>query len=223
MLRVALTPAAPVHAKVGSMVAYTGQLSFARASSRAGGVKKMFKKAVSGEGVTLMNVTGGGHLYVADDAKNIILLRLAAGESLSVAGNDVLAFEATVQWDVHLTKGAGGVLSGGLASVFLTGPGVAAISCHGDPLALPVGPGREAVADPDAAVAWSGHLKPSLKTAFSARAIIGRSAGETLQMAFASDTPGFVIVQPFEEKPPPPPPSAGGGGAGFMEAAGSFM
>ena len=182
------------------MVAYTGQLSFVRASSRAGGVKKMFKKAVSGEGVTLMNVTGGGHLYAADDAKSIILLRLGAGESLSVSGNDVLAFEATVQWDVHLTKGAGGMLSKGLASVYLTGPGVVAITCHGDPLALPVGPGHDAVTDPEAAVAWSGHLKPTLKTDISLRGVFGRGSGEAIQMAFASPTPGFVVVQPYEEK-----------------------
>lgn len=198
LLRVAV--AGPVQTKVGSMVAYRGSLSFSRASLRKQGLSRLMKKMWSGEGVSLTTVTGSGLLYLADEAKNVILLRLAASESLSVTGSDVLAFEDSVSWDIKITQGMGGMMSGGLTNVLLTGPGVVAVTCHGDPLALTVGPGSEVCVDPDAAVAWSGHLKPTLKADITMRGVLGRGSGEAFQMAFKSDEPGVVVVQPYEEK-----------------------
>lgn len=198
LLRVAV--AGSVQTKVGSMVAYRGGLTFSRASARKQGVSRLIKKMWSGEGVSLTTVTGNGLLYLADEAKNVILLRLAAAESLSVTGSDVLAFEDSVAWDIKITQGMGGMMSGGLTNVLLTGPGVVAVTCHGDPLALTVGPGSEVCVDPDAAVAWSGHLKPTLKTDITMREVLGRGSGEAFQMAFKSDEPGVVVVQPYEEK-----------------------
>lgn len=201
MLRVAVSSS--VQTKVGSMVAYRGDLSFARASARKQGVGRLMKKMWSGEGVSLTTVTGKGTLYLADEAKNVTLLLLAAGESLSVTGSDVLAFEDSVAWDIKVTQGVGGMMSGGLTNVLLTGPGVVAVTCHGDPLALTVGPDADVFVDPDAAVAWSGHLKPTLKTDISMRGVLGRGSGEAFQMAFKSEsaTPGLVVIQPYEEKP----------------------
>eukprot|EP00168_Porphyra_purpurea_P001339 TRINITY_DN1165_c0_g2_i1.p3 TRINITY_DN1165_c0_g2~~TRINITY_DN1165_c0_g2_i1.p3 ORF type:complete len:108 (-),score=32.83 TRINITY_DN1165_c0_g2_i1:213-515(-) len=92
------------------------------------------------------------------------------------------------------------MMSAGLSNVLLTGPGIVAITCHGEPMVMAVGPGAGACVDPDAAVAWSGHLQPTLKTDISLRGVFGRGSGEAIQMAFASATPGFVIVQPYEEK-----------------------
>ena len=198
MLRVQVTSSVLV--KVGAMVAYRGALSFNRTSARKQGVGRLLKKMVTGEGVSLTVAAGQGALYLADDAKNIILLQLSAGESISVSGSDVLAFQEGVSWDVRMVQGAGGMMSAGLSNVLLTGPGAVAITCHGDPLALSVGPGVDACVDPDAAVAWSGHLKPTLKTDISLRGVFGRGSGEAIQMAFASATPGFVVVQPYEEK-----------------------
>lgn len=197
MLRVAVSSS--VQTKVGSMVAYRGDLSFARASARKQGVGRMVKKKLTGEGVTLTTVSGRGCVYLADMGKNIILLKLAAGESLSVSGANVLAFAAEVTWDIKMTKGLGGMASAGLSNVLLTGPGVVAVTCHGDPLALSVGPGADVFVDPDAAVAWSGNLKPALKTEVSMRGMMGRGSEESIQMAFKSDTPGFVVIQPYEE------------------------
>ncbi|GAB0491725.1 hypothetical protein MMPV_002980 [Pyropia vietnamensis] len=201
MLRVLVT--STVQTKVGSMVAYRGDLSFTRASARKQGVGRLMKKMLSGEGVSLTTVSGKGTLYLADEAKNIILLRLAAGESLSVTGSDVLAFEDSVAWDIKVIQGIAGMMSGGLTNVLLTGPGVVAVTCHGDPLALTVGPGSDAFVDPDAAVAWSGHLKPTVKTDISMRGVLGRGSGESFQMAFKAeaDAPGVVVIQPYEEKP----------------------
>ena len=47
-----------IQAKAGSMVAYQGDVSFEHAGS--GGMSRMLKKAVSGEGTTLMKMTGTG-------------------------------------------------------------------------------------------------------------------------------------------------------------------
>jgi uncharacterized protein (AIM24 family) len=51
--------------------------------------------------------------------------------------------------------------------------------------------------DPQATVAWSGELKPELKTNVDFKTLIGKDSGETFQMKFRGE--GFVIVQPFEE------------------------
>ena len=54
----------PVKAKVGSMVAYQGDANFSGAGS--GGMAKFIKKATTGEGVTLMDVSGTGEAFLAE-------------------------------------------------------------------------------------------------------------------------------------------------------------
>jgi uncharacterized protein (AIM24 family) len=50
--------------------------------------------------------------------------------------------------------------------------------------------------DPDATVAWSTNLSPSIETNKTIE--IGQTSGEALQMAFTGSE-GFVVVQPNEE------------------------
>jgi uncharacterized protein (AIM24 family) len=50
--------------------------------------------------------------------------------------------------------------------------------------------------DPDATVAWSTDLSPSLEVAKTFE--IGQTSGESIQMAFTGSE-GFVVVQPCEE------------------------
>lgn len=57
-----------------------------------------------------MKATGDGKLYVADQGKKISILRLAEGESIFVNGNDLLAFEPSVRWDIKLMKKCRGCL-----------------------------------------------------------------------------------------------------------------
>ena len=59
-----------VQAKLGSMVAYQGEVGFEHAGS--GGMSKMLKKAVTGEGQALMKVTGTGEVFLADAAQDIV-------------------------------------------------------------------------------------------------------------------------------------------------------
>ncbi|KTG07654.1 AIM24 family protein [Haloferax profundi] len=184
-----------IMAKAGTMVGYEGDISFERKS--AGGLKGMLKKKVSGEGDVMMQASGSGNLYLADQGKEVQILELDAGEEISVNGNDVLAFESSVNWDIKMLTSIAGASTGGLFNVFLEGPGHVAITTHGKPLVLetPVS------TDPNATVAWSGNVSPSSKRDVNVKSLIGRSSGETYQLEFAG-TDGFVIVQPYEEVQP---------------------
>ena len=53
-----------IQAKAGSMVAYQGEVSFEHAGS--GGLGRLVKKAVTGEGTTLMKMAGSGEVFLAD-------------------------------------------------------------------------------------------------------------------------------------------------------------
>jgi uncharacterized protein (AIM24 family) len=54
-------------------------------------------------------------------------------------------------------------------------------------------------ADAQAAITWSAGVTASLKTEMSAKALIGRSSGESIQMAFSGE--GWLLVQPSEGRP----------------------
>nr|WP_238380678.1 AIM24 family protein [Methanolobus vulcani] len=58
---------------------------------------------------------------------------------------------------------------------------------------------RPVFTDPNATVAWSGNLQPDIKTDISLKTLVGRSSGESIQMAFKGE--GFVVIQPYEEIP----------------------
>lgn len=185
-----------VWTKMGSMIAYTGNIKFERERVMEHGLGKMFKKAFTGEGTALMKAEGNGRLYLADQGKKITIFDLGH-ESITVNGNDLLAFEPTIEWDIQLMRKMAGMMSGGLFNVHLKGPGKVAITSHYEPLTLLVEPGKPVLTDPNATVAWSENLQPEFRTDVSFRTFIGRGSGESIQMEFSGE--GFVIVQPFEE------------------------
>ena len=185
-----------VWTKLGAMVAYTGNVSFKREGVLEHGLGRMLKKAITGEGMTLTKAEGQGTIYLADQGKKVSILNLN-NESLYVNGNDLLAFENGIQWDIKLMKKISSILAGGLFNVKLEGTGMVAVTTHYNPLTLKVTPDRPVFTDPNATVAWSGNLYPDLKTDLSVGSFLGRGSGESLQMAFQGE--GFVVVQPFEE------------------------
>lgn len=185
-----------VWSKMGAMISYIGDIKFERERVLEHGLSKMFKKALTGEGTQLMKAKGKGRLYLADQGKKVTIFDLQ-DESLCVNGNDLLAFEPTINWDIHLMRKMAGIMSGGLFNVTLQGRGKVAITTHFEPLTLLVKPGETVYTDPHATVAWSGNLTPEFKTDISFRTFIGRGSGESIQMAFSGE--GFVIIQPYEE------------------------
>lgn len=187
-----------IWSKLGAMVAYRGAVKFNREGVFEGGLGKAFRKFVSGEVAPLVKLEGSGRVYLADTAKHITIVRLQ-GETLNVNGNDLLAFEDSIHYDITLHRRIAGMLAGGLFSVRLTGHGMVALTSHGQPLTLRCSAQDPLYTDPNATIAWSGNLTPELKTDINFRTLIGKGGGETFQMRFAGD--GFVVVQPFEEIP----------------------
>jgi len=182
-----------VMAKAGSMVAYTGDLSFTGRASAEGGIKGFLKEAATGEGTPVMAVEGEGHVYLADHGKKVQVLELGADDSITVNGEDVLAFESGLSYEIDTIDSLAGSFAGGLTNVYLQGPGHVALTTHGDPLVLdpPVS------TDPSATVAWSG-TSPDVAVNKSLSDMVGQESGERFQLNFGGRD-GFVVVQPYEE------------------------
>lgn len=205
-----------VLAKAGSMIAYQGQVSFAR---KGGGAGKWLKKQVSGEQFTLMEATGSGELFLADGANDIVLLYLN-NEAIGVESLNLLAFTPSLSWDIKMIKGAG-MMAGGMFNVELQGTGYLALISKGEPLALAVTPEGPTYTDPNATIAWSYGLEPSIHSDANLKSLKGMfgsmTSGETFQLAFQGQ--GYVIVQPSEEAPKTTMAGSGGGGG----AAGGIL
>lgn len=185
-----------VWTKLGSMVAYQGNVKFTREGIMEQGLGNLLKKMVSAEGCRLTKAEGQGKVYLADYGKKITILQLQ-NQSICVNGNDILAFESSIRNEIKLVKRIAGMLMGGLFNVHLSGTGLIAFTTHFEPLTLMVKPGTPVFTDPNATVAWSGNLQPTLKTDVSLKTFLGRGSGESFQMMFEGD--GFVVIQPYEE------------------------
>jgi uncharacterized protein (AIM24 family) len=185
-----------VWTKMGSMVAYLGNIKFTREGMMEHGVGTFLKKAVSGEGARLTKAEGAGRLYLADAGKKVQILSLQ-GETIFVNGNDLLAFEDSIKWEIKMMRKLSAMMAGGLFNVRLSGEGMVAITSHHEPLVLMVSPQTPIMTDPNATIAWSGTLTPEFKTDISLKTFFGRGSGESIQMRFAGE--GFVVIQPFEE------------------------
>ncbi|CAB4935036.1 unannotated protein [freshwater metagenome] len=204
LLKVRLDDGA-IQAKRGSMVAYQGDVTFEHAGS--GGMSRMIKKAVTGEGADLMKMRGTGEVFLADAAQEVHLV-LLENDSLTVNGPNLLAFDADIDWDItRLTGGAAGALAGGLFNMTLRGSGWVALVTDGPPILLDVA-AAPTFADAQAAVTWSSGVTAGLRTDVSAKTLIGKSSGESIQMAFSGE--GWVLIQPSEGRVS----GIGGGGGG---------
>lgn len=210
LLKVELN-AVTIQAKLGSMVAYQGDVTFEHSGS--GGMGKMLKKAVSGEGTKLMKVTGTGEVFLAERAQEIHLIYLE-DDFVTCNGRNVLAFEAGIDWDIKKTQGgASAMMAGGLFNMELRGTGWLALLSDGPPVLLNVAE-AQTFADAQAAIVWSSGVTTSMKTDFKAKNLIGRGSGEALQVAFGGQ--GWVLIQPSEGIPGPVAAGGGSGGIGNL-------
>jgi uncharacterized protein (AIM24 family) len=205
-----------IQARLGSMIAYQGDVRFEHAGS--GGLNRWVKKAVTGEGTKLMKVEGSGEVFLADQAQDIHLIKLE-GESITCNGKNVLAFDAGIEWDItRLDSGMAGALSGGLYNMALSGTGWVAVLSDGPPVLLQTGDTPTFV-DPNAAITWASSVAPHVKVDANLKSLIGKSSGETIQLGFQGA--GWVLVQPSEgQVTSQTNGSAGGGGGGLLGALG---
>ena len=182
-----------VWARTGSMVAYQGDVRFANKGS--GGLGKMFKQAMTGEGVPLMQCSGQGELFVANAAADIQVLYLDNDE-ISVNGRNVLAFSSSIQWDIRRIQARGAAMTGGLYNVSLRGTGYVAVTTDGEPVALDVA-SAPTFADAQAVVLWTAGVRMDLRVDTGGfTSMVRGGTGETFQMAFGGQ--GYVLVQPSE-------------------------
>lgn len=210
MLKVSLN-GDQVQAKLGSMVAYQGDVRF---EHKGGGLGRFFKKALTGEGVQLMTLTGTGEVFVAHDKRKVMILKLN-NERMTVSGDNILAFEGDVDWDIQRVEGAGR-LAGGLFNVVLQGTGRVAVTSDGEPVLLDTS--TPTFADPESAIAWSGGVRTSVRSDVSFKTFTGRGSGETFQISF--EGAGWVLIQPSEGAVVPEHSHGAQGGGGGL---GSFF
>jgi uncharacterized protein (AIM24 family) len=195
-----------IQAKAGSMVAYQGDVAFEHAGS--GGLSRMMKKAMSGEGTTLMKMSGTGEVFLADTAQDIHLIYLE-NDAITVNGSNLLAFDSGIDWDIKRVEGVSGFMGGGLYNTALQGTGWVAIISDGPPVLLNIAE-APTFADPQAAITWASSVQTGIKTDIKLKNFIGRGSGESVQMSFAGQ--GWVLVQPSEGRVQVAPGGGGGGG-----------
>lgn len=184
-----------LRARHGSMVAYQGQVSCEHEGLTfdSDGLKKLLKKAVSGEGLDLMRVSGSGEVFFADMGADVHVIDLE-DDAISINGMNVLAFDGNLDWDIQLVRSAG-MMAGGLFNTTISGRGQVAVTTQGTPVVLDAA-SAPTFADPDAVVCWSAGLQLSPQVSETFKSFIGRDSGEGMQLAFSGQ--GIVVVQPSE-------------------------
>ncbi len=196
-----------IQAKLGSMCAYQGEVNFEHAGS--GGLQRMMKKAVSGEGTQLMKISGSGEVFLGDLAQEIHILNLE-NDFITCNGANLLAFEDGIEWDIKKVEGLSGMLSGGLTNMELKGTGMVALVSDGSPMLLQVDE-HPTYADPSCAITWSSGVRSDVKTDVNLKTLIGKGSGESLQLAFSGS--GWVLIQPSEGPVAGATGASGGGSA----------
>ncbi|KAL2611227.1 hypothetical protein R1flu_022919 [Riccia fluitans] len=191
-------PLKKIYMKKGSMVAYTGEMKFKREDILEHGLGQMLKKAVTSKGATLVKATSTSaraQLFCADENKMVTILQLQ-GESICIDGNDLLAFEPSLQYKIVTTKKTSSIVSVGLFHVKLTGKGCVAILSHGKPLTLVVRKDQPIIfTNPEETVAWSGSVTPELHTDVQFKTFLGRGSGQSVQVKFdPRKGEGFVVI-----------------------------
>jgi uncharacterized protein (AIM24 family) len=203
MLRVSFGP--DVLAVKGAMVAYQGQIQFHH--EKAGGIGKLIKKIATAEDMPLMRVSGQGEVFFANAGGYVYLMELS-NEGISVNGRNLLAFDATLAWDINRVKGAG-MMAGGLFNTTVSGTGTVALCSVGKPVVLDCSQ-QPTFVDVQAAVAWSANLVPQVVSSMNMSSMLRGGSGEAFQYAFHG--PGFVVVQSAEWQEA----TEGGGGGGML-------
>jgi len=179
--------------KLGSMVAHYGDIQFKRLPMlKAEGIGEKLLRTQT----PLVSAEGKGVVYCATKGWPVRVIKLA-GQSVNVSGNELLAFEDSLQFDMFMVDAKLSLTSGGVFGVKLSGTGSLAIAAHGDVMVLPVTPGSDLLTDPHATVAWTEGLEPILATDLSWKSLIGKGGGEAAQMHFSGT--GEVVIQPSED------------------------
>ncbi|GAA2155199.1 AIM24 family protein [Actinomadura napierensis] len=185
-----------IRALNGAMVAYEGRMAFKREGMTGGeGLRGALKRKIAGEGMTLMEITGEGTVYLASEAAEVTLVQLT-GDTLFVESESLLALDGGLRTGVQFVGLRGMGTGQGLATTKVEGHGTVAIVSDGPAIALEVTPETPLSVDPHAYVGHHGQLRQDVVTDVNWRTVIGQGSGESVQFRYQGH--GLVYVQPAE-------------------------
>ena len=101
------------------------------------------KSSSAARGRNSRRPAAAGRVYLADQGKKVTVLYLN-GESVFVNGNDLLAFEPSLTWDINIMRSLGAIAGGGLFNVKFGGTGDAGPDDALRPVDVAGGAGRPA-------------------------------------------------------------------------------
>ena len=179
----------------GCMVAYIGSMKFEKAILGGEGLLGALKRKVTGEGMSLMTVTGSGTVYCALEAAQLALVPLA-GEKLHVESSGLLALDAGLKTDTAFVGLHGAVSGKGLFTTTIEGQGSVAVLARGELIALEVSPNNPLFVDPQAFVGYKGQIQQEFVFDVNWRTMIGETSGESYQLKFTGQ--GVVFIQGAE-------------------------
>ncbi len=132
-----LDPGETVYSESGGMAWMSGNIGM-QTTGRGGGLGGMFKRAISGESLFMVEYTsqGGKGLvaFASDFPGKIVPVALGPGQEMIVQKQAFLCAEKTVQLGIHFRKKLGAGFFGGEGFVMqkLTGPGIAFVCLDGE-------------------------------------------------------------------------------------------
>lgn len=132
-----LDPGETVFSESGSMAWMSGNITM-NTSGRGGGLGGMFKRAISGESLFMVEYTSQGDKgivsFAADFPGKIVPVHLGPGQEMIAQKDAFLCGEKTITTDIHFRRNLGSGMFGGEGFILqkLTGPGVAFVSLDGE-------------------------------------------------------------------------------------------
>lgn len=164
-------------------------------------------RRITGENLPLMKVclNGDSVTYYANCGQHVVIYHLAAGETISVESENILAFTQDCDYSVRFI-GVGVLSQKGLATSTLTGNGshaFVAVLSDGNPVVLSNVTSRQTISvDPDAVICWVGNgpCDPRVTADVSWKTFIGQASGESYQFEWDGNCAVTVIIQPSERK-----------------------
>lgn len=142
-----LDPGETVYSESGGMAWMSGNIAM-QTTGRGGGLGGMFKRAIGGESLFLVEYTSQGGKgivsFASDFPGKIVPLHLAPGQEMIAQKQAFLCAEKTVQLNIQFNRKLGSGFFGGEGFIMqrLTGPGVAFVCLDGEIMEYTLEPGQ---------------------------------------------------------------------------------
>lgn len=184
-----------VLAIAGAMVAYTGSIKFEKSLLGGEGIFGAIKRKVTSEGMQVMQASGTGTVFFAQDAAEITVIPMS-GEKLTIESSSLLAYDTTLKTGTSFAGLRGAASGQGLFSTTVEGSGSIAVISKGNLIMLAVTPEHSLRVDPDAFVGFKGDIRQEFVFDVNWRTMVGQTSGESYQHKFTGN--GVVFIQPSE-------------------------